>query len=143
MKIEVYGQDAFSYNTIYNDDNVENRVDQFFICLNSSGSKYAIPHFKREHFNVINTYFDDTEVDKFKVSGDITYFAKACTAEQAKQIKDFIDTMPEYATVHIYCAKGLSRSPAVRKFIEDYKNLEKTDYEGYNKYIYELLWQQV
>lgn len=140
MIVKVYNQHDFKETTIYNDDNVENRPDQYFICINSTGSVYSIPHFKRQHFNVINLYFDDTEYDRIKVSGSIVYYAKACTESQAKLIKSFVDMLPDYAMVHIYCAKGKSRSPAIKKFIEDYKNLEKSEYVSYNKHVYNLLW---
>lgn len=144
MKVNVYNQDIFKSTSIYNDSNVENRLDQYFICINSSGYIHSIPHFHKEHFNVHNTFFDDTEYDRIKVSGDIVYFAKACTDNQAKSIKQFIDTIPEHADVHVYCAKGKSRSTAVAKFIEEYKGVEnKTEFKTYNSYVYNLLWKQI
>jgi hypothetical protein len=143
MKIKIYDQEDFKKTTNYTDDNVDQYDDQFFICINSTGNIHAVPHFRKDHINVINTYFDDTEYDRIKVSGDIVYYAKACTISQAKNIKKFIDTIPKHATVHIYCAKGKSRSPAVKKFIEDYKGLEKSFYPSFNKHVYRILCQQI
>ena len=144
MKVNVYNQDVFKSTTIYNDTNVENSTNEYFICINSSGNIHAIPHFKNKHFNVLNCYFDDTDKDRIKVSGDIVYFARACTDKQAKEIKSFIDTIPRDANVHVYCAKGKSRSTAVSKFIEEYKGIEhKTEFKTYNSYVYNLLWKQI
>jgi predicted protein tyrosine phosphatase len=139
MKIKVYPQREFN-NTVFNDDNVEKYPHDFFICLNSSGHIYSIPHFKHSHDNVINTYFDDTDIDRIKTTGNLVYYARACTSDQAVKIRNFIDTIPQDATVHIYCAKGQSRSPAVAKFIEEYKNSNIDNrYSNYNHHVYQLL----
>lgn len=145
MKINVYSQDNFRLLG-FNDDNVENLTNDYFICINSTGSNnvsmYNVPIFKKKHLNVINLWFDDTEKNKIKIAGDIIYFAIACSINQARMIRNFINDIPIDATVHIYCAKGQSRSPAIRKFIEDYRNLSiKTEYNFYNSYLYELLWK--
>ena len=144
MKVNIYNQDLFKSTTSYNDENVEVDATQYFICINSSAYIHSVPHFHKKHFNVHNSFFDDTEYDRIKVSGDIVYFARACTSSQAKAIKEFIDTIPSNANVHIYCAKGKSRSTAVGKFVEEYKNIEhKTAFKTYNSYVYNLLWNQV
>jgi predicted protein tyrosine phosphatase len=85
-------------------------------------------------------FFDDTDTNRIKVTGNLVYYAWACTNHQADLIRNFIDTIPQDATIHIYCAKGKSRSPAVAKFIEEYKNLNiDNDYYTYNTHIYHLL----
>ena len=139
MPVQVYNQNHFKETTPFNDSNVEQFSNDYFICVNSSGSSYAIPHFKQRHPNVLNMYFDDTEKDKFKVAGDIVYYARVCTVEQAQQIRNFVDQIPDNATVHVYCAKGKSRSPAVAKFVETRKGWPAADYPTYNKFLYELL----
>jgi predicted protein tyrosine phosphatase len=139
MKINVYPQFVFYKNSKFNDSNVEQFDSEYFICLNSTGHIHSTPHFKINHFNVLNTYFDDTDVNRIKVSGNIVYYAWACTREQAITIKDFIKTIPDTANVHIYCAQGKSRSPAVAKFIKEYKSLTDENYPNYNKHVYNLL----
>jgi predicted protein tyrosine phosphatase len=139
-EIKVYPQFEFCETTAFNDSNVEQFNHDFFICLNSSGNIHSIPHFKFEHYNVLNMYFDDTDVNRIKVSGDIIYYAVACTVGQARTIKKFVDTIPDNSTVHIYCAKGKSRSPAVAKFINEYKGMNNLSYSTYNKHVYNLLW---
>lgn len=138
-EIKIYPQFEFYNTTLFNDNNVEQFKHDFFICLNSSGNVHSIPHFKFNHFNVLNMYFDDTDVNRIKVSGQIVYYAIACTKEQARVIKHFIDVIPEDSTIHIYCAKGKSRSPAVAKFIKEYKGLSSENYTTYNRHVYNLL----
>jgi predicted protein tyrosine phosphatase len=139
MTVKVYNQNNFKKTTIFNDNNVEQYVNDYFICVNSTGSVFSIPHFKKSHFNVLNVYFDDTDKNKIKVSGDVVYYARVCTAQQAKEIKNFVDNIPDKSTVHIYCAKGTSRSPAVAKFVETHKCWKSTDYQTYNTFLYNLL----
>jgi predicted protein tyrosine phosphatase len=140
MTVTVYPQFNFYATTLFDDSNVENSLNNYFICINSSGHIYSVPHFKQRHPNVLNMYFDDTDRDKLKVSGNIVYYARVCTREQAKEIKCFVDTIPQDAEVHVYCAKGKSRSTAVGKFVEDYLNLPfKTEYKSYNQFLYNLL----
>ena len=139
MKINVYPQFVFYKNSKFNDSNVEQFNSEYFICLNSTGNIYSIPHFKNNHFNVLNMYFDDTDVNRIKVSGNVIYHAWACTKLQAIAIKDFIKTIPDTANVHIYCAQGKSRSPAVAKFIKEYKSLTDGNYSNYNNHVYNLL----
>jgi predicted protein tyrosine phosphatase len=65
--------------------------------------------------------------------------ARACTLEQAVEIKNFIDVVPDKSTLHIYCSKGKSRSTAVSKFVEEYKNNKTVEYENYNQHVYTIL----
>lgn len=139
MQIKVQPQFTFYETTEFNDSNVESFVNDYFICINSSGYIHSIPHFKKPHFNVLNMYFDDTEKDKIKVADDIVYYARVCTPSQAKEIKQFVEKIPNTATVHIYCAKGKSRSTAVAKFVETKKGLPETNYPTHNVFLYNLL----
>jgi predicted protein tyrosine phosphatase len=144
MQIQVYNQDNFRISSGFNDTNIEDFKNNYFICINSSGSRYGIPVFKKKHNRVLNMFFDDTERNKIKVSSPIVYYAVACKASQAKSIKEFVDTIPESATIHVYCAKGKSRSTAVAKFIEEYRKVyDKTKFDSYNTFVYNLLWSQV
>lgn len=140
MIVKVYPQFDFYNSTQFHDNNVEQFNTDFFICLNSSGHIHSIPYFKSNHYNVLNMFFDDTDVNRIKVTGELVYYAWACTNQQAKLIRNFIDTIPQDATVHIYCAKGKSRSPAVAKFIEEHRNLNvDNSYYTYNTHVYNLL----
>jgi hypothetical protein len=140
MKVTVYPQFNFYSTTLFNDGNVESSLNDYFICINSSGHIHSVPHFKHSHHNVLNMYFDDTDCDKIKVSGNIVYYARVCTQEQAKEIKQFVKVIPQDANVHVYCAKGKSRSTAVGKFVENYHNFPvKTEYKTYNEFLYNLL----
>ena len=144
MKVQVYNQDNFRISSGFNDTNIEDFKNNYFIGVNSSGSRYSIPVFKKNHDRVLNMFFDDTERNKIKVSGPIVYYAVACKSSQAKSIKEFVDTIPEDATIHVYCAKGKSRSTAVAKFIEEYRKVyDKTKFDSYNTFVYNLLWSQV
>ena len=130
-------------NTVFNDSTVDNYKNDYFICVNATGDMYAIPHFKLPHNNVLNIAFDDTDVDQYKScpKGDEEhiYFSKACTVDQAIEIKKFIDNIPDNSNIHVYCAKGRSRSTAIANFIEEYRNKGDKIYEFYNQYLYNLL----
>lgn len=140
MIVNVYPQFDFYNTTQFNDNNVEQFNADFFICLNSSGHIHSVPHFKSNHYNVLNMFFDDTDINRIKVTGNLVYYAWACTKQQANLIRNFIDTIPRDATIHIYCAKGKSRSTAVAKFIEEHNNLNiDNSYYSYNTHIYNLL----
>ena len=144
MKIQVYNQDNFRISSGFNDANIEDCKNNYFICINSSGSRYGISVFKKKHDRVLNVFFDDTERNKIKVSGPIVYYAVACKPWQARSIKEFADIIPVSATIHVYCAKGKSRSTAVAKFIEEYRKVyDKTKFDSYNTFVYNLLWSQV
>lgn len=127
-----------------NDQTVNNYFNNFFICLNSTGWKHAEPYFKEEHPNVINLYFDDVEQDGLK---EIQWFnnttktihAKAITAEQASELKKFIEVIPDSSILHIYCAKGKSRSAAVECYASEVRNNIVLDLPGMNPRVYKLL----
>jgi predicted protein tyrosine phosphatase len=130
-------------NTIFNDTNVDDFNNDYFICINSSGGIHSVPHFNEEHKNVLNMYFDDVNEDTVKYYGptdsEFPFNAKACTNSQSKNIYNFIEKIPNNSKLHIYCTKGKSRSVAVAKFVNE--NINKIQYltEGHNTLVYELL----
>ena len=67
------------------------------------------------------------------------YRAIACTVEQAREIKNFVDEIPSDAILHIYCTKGKSRSPAIAKYVTEYRNNTHFEIDHYNKHVYNLL----
>lgn len=127
-----------------NDQTVKNYLNNFFICLNSTGWKHSVPYFKEEHLNVINLYFDDVEQDGPK---EIQWFnnttktihAKAITADQASELKKFIEIIPDSSILHIYCAKGQSRSAAVECYANEIRNAIILDLPSMNPRVYKLL----
>lgn len=141
VNVKTYSRLQIAKETEFKDSTLSNYPNDFFICINATGMLHSIPHFKKDHNNVINLYFDDTEVDKEKWLGPIKYTAKACTKEQAQQIVEFVDNIPDGSTVHIYCTRGESRSPAIGFFIREYRNnelnVEKSD--DINYFLYNLL----
>lgn len=134
IEIFTYSKKDFGKIKI-NDDNIDQFPNDYFICVNATGFIDSIPHFKKNHFNVLNCYFDDTDRDTLKHDDDynVLYEAKAITVAQAKEIKTFILHVPSNSRLHIYCTKGKSRSPAIAKFAG------KKDINIYNEYIYKLL----
>ena len=145
LTVQGYSRYGFEEITKFTDSNVDLFPNDFFICVHATGWIHAIPYFKQPHSNVINLVFDDVAVDGSKWSHEyvpISYNAKACTREQAKELKQFIDTIPDNSNVHVYCAKGQSRSPAIAAYIEEYKNNNKNSkfhsYK-YNEHVYRLL----
>jgi len=127
-----------------NDQSVDQYNNEFFICLNATGWKHAVPYFKESHNNVINLYFDDVEHDGPK---EIQWFnnttktidAKAITTTQAKELKTFINAIPNNAVVHVHCTKGVSRSAAVDAYMNETRNNKILDLPGMNNRVYKLL----
>ena len=127
-----------------NDQSVDQYTNEFFICLNATGWKHAEPYFKKSHNNVINLYFDDVEQDGPK---EIQWFnnttktidAKAITINQAKELKTFINAIPNNAVVHVHCTKGVSRSAAVDAYMNETRNNKILDLPGMNNRVYKLL----
>lgn len=140
INVKVYSKDVFESTTLVNDITVKDSPD-YFICVNSSGYIHSIPYFKDSHQNVLNCFFDDVNSDqaKFDVIFNIEFSAKACTQDQALEIKNFVDNIPDNSTLHIYCAKGKSRSTAIAKFVHEYKNKIDSDITQYNDHVYNLL----
>ena len=145
LTVQVYSRYGFEKVTTFTDQNVDSFTNEYFICIHATGWIHAIPYFKKQHSNVLNLVFDDVEKNRKKWIHEyvpISYSAIACTEEQAKELKQFIDAIPTNSTVHVYCAKGQSRSPAIAAFIEEYKNNNRNSkfhtYK-YNEHVYNLL----
>jgi predicted protein tyrosine phosphatase len=140
IDVRVYSKKNFE-ETAFTDTNVDQLSDEFFICINATGHVHSIPHFTKSKPNILNCYFDDVEHDhvKFDTIFKMEFNARACTLEQAVEIKNFIDAVPDNSKLHIYCSKGKSRSPAVAKFVEEYKNNKTVEYENYNQHVYSML----
>lgn len=140
LDIKLYSKELFKQVIEVTDDTVEQSSD-YFICVNSTGHIHGIPYFNQPHINVLNCTFDDTDHDhtKFDNIFNVEFSAKACTPEQAETIVKFIDTIPDGSVVHIYCAKGKSRSPAIAKFISERRNNTDMETPSYNTHVYELL----
>jgi len=142
---QVYSRYGFEEVTTFTDQNLDEFPNEYFICIHATGWIHAIPYFKQPHKNVLNLVFDDVEKDRKKWIHEyvpITYNAIACTENQAILMKRFIDNIPDNSTVHVYCAKGQSRSPAVAAFIEEHRNKNqhsKFHNYKYNQHVYNLL----
>jgi predicted protein tyrosine phosphatase len=140
IDVRVYSKKDFELAG-FSDSNINQWPNDYFICINATGYVDSIPHFKNTHGRLLNLYFDDVEFDQSKYDHEfnLSFDAKACTRQQAVKIKEFLDTIVEESTLHIYCTKGKSRSPAVAKFVEEYKNNQTTNFENYNRHVYNLL----
>jgi predicted protein tyrosine phosphatase len=91
----------------------------YFICIDSTGGPDSDAYFQQAHANVIRLVFDDVEVDSKNWGPDVQayYNAVAMREEQAQELFNFIQTIPKNSTINIHCAKGQSRSVAIRSFI--------------------------
>lgn len=124
-------------------DQTVDHSDDYFICINATGWIHGIPYFKNYHRNVINLYFDDVYRTGLKVipwfNGDQrVIYAWSCSANQAEELKEFIKDIPQGSTVHIYCAKGRSRSRGVEMYINEMYNNTKVEDE-INSNVYDML----
>lgn len=133
----------FMNTTPYNDSNIDLFDKEYFICIHSNGWVHSLSHFDKPHNNVLDIRFDDVDSDGVKqvqwFGGTMKEIAvKKMTTIQAKEIVEFIDGIPNDATLHIYCAKGKSRSTAIAKFTEEYKNNTFLDI-SHNQYVYNML----
>lgn len=116
---------------------------EYFICINSTGWIHKIPYFNQEHNNVINLYFDDIYETGLKVipwfnNDKRIIYAKACNKEQAILLKNFIKRIPDGSTIHVYCAKGKSRSKGVEMYIQEMYNQIPAS-GSINSNVYDLL----
>lgn len=142
INVTTYSLKDFA-STVFNDMNVADFHNDYFICINASGNMHSIPYFHKEHHNVLNVYFDDVIEDTVKYYGptdsEFPFNAKACTNKQAKDIYDFIKSIPNNSSLHIYCTKGKSRSVAVANFVNEYINKIEYSTKGHNTLVYNLL----
>jgi len=92
---------------------------EYFICIDSTGGPDSQPYFSETHSNVIRLVFDDVEIDSLNWGADIQayYEAKSMCEDHAVDLFKFIQTIPKNSTINIHCAKGQSRSVAVKSFI--------------------------
>ena len=140
MNVTVYSMNNFSKSE-YTDDTVDSYYQSRFICIHSNNWVHSLPHFDKPHNNVLNLSFDDVETDSVKTvqwfnNTTKTITARKMTANQAKQILDFVGDSND---IHVYCAKGKSRSMAVAKYLLDRKNLDSSHIVEYNRYVYNTL----
>lgn len=138
--IYVYSRQLFDkivFNRNYTDDNISSE-DIFFICIMNTDGFNSQPHFKQNHANVLNLWFDDCDVDKSGVllNGQ-TYTEKAMTPEQAKQIYDFLLAQKQANRTMgiVHCAAGIARSGAVGTFAADFFDLEHKSFININNHI--------
>ena len=118
-------------------------LEDYVIGIHSTGWIHSKEIFPSSN-NVLNLWFEDVEktglkaIQWFNNTQRIIY-ATACSDNQAKQIVDFIRKIPKNATLHVYCAKGQSRSVAVANYVRKYHNNEIIDDSSHNKHVYSLL----
>lgn len=118
-------------------------LEDYVIGIHSNGWIHSKEIFPSSN-NVLNLWFEDVEKTGLKAiqwfnNTQRVIYATACSDNQAKQIIDFIRKIPDNATLHIYCAKGQSRSVAVANYIKKYINNETIDEGNHNKHVYRLL----
>ncbi len=94
--------------------------------------------------NKISISFFDADCVKFPKATWETHRHMLFTKELAKQILDFVGTLPDFINhIVVHCEAGVSRSAAVARFLADHKyNIRMSQYnEARNMYVYMLLWQ--
>jgi len=141
LKVKIYSREEIELSK-FNDRTINLYPNEYFVGINATGYVHKTPHFKNAHDRVLNLYFDDVLEDRIKHDKvfDITFHARAFTEIQAKELKEFINAIPDDATLNIYCTKGKSRSPAVAKFVNEQRNTRSSStLEYYNKHVYDLL----
>jgi predicted protein tyrosine phosphatase len=121
MNINVVSKKEFVTILVVNNitDTTVDDCGQYFICIDSTGGPESAPYFQQTHSNVIRLVFDDVETDCSNWGPDIQayYNAVAMREEQAHLLYKFIEAIPKNSTINIHCAKGQSRSVAVKSFI--------------------------
>lgn len=143
LEVKRYSRSSFETAMAGIDDTNVEQLAEYFICINATGWIHGIPYFKRDHNNVINLYFDDVYRTGLKAipwfnNDQRLIYAQACSENQATQLKQFIESIPQGATVHIYCAKGKSRSRGVEMYINEvYNNTVIQD--EINSNVYDML----
>lgn len=119
--IEVYSKHNFlEYATKNNiiDDTVE-QIPDYFICIDSTGGETGIQYFKKPHPNVLQLKFDDVNEDCVRWGDDIqSYYSGIGPSEKDLDILfEFLNKRDKTCPLHVYCAKGQSRSRAVKDFL--------------------------
>ncbi|MEK9804747.1 MAG: hypothetical protein VW551_00440 [Euryarchaeota archaeon] len=118
--------------------------NEYLIGVHSNGNWIHSEPIMKDAPNVLNLKFEDVEKTGLKAiqwynNTQKIIYATACSNSQAEQIVRFIRKIPEGATLHVYCAKGKSRSVAVANYVRKYYNNETVDDSGHNKHVYNLL----
>src|SRR6056300_1637684 len=122
MKIKSYAKTEFLdfLDILGINDNTVTTLNEYFICIDNYWDNSS--PFKQDYHNVINLQFDDVLQDGYKHIEQGKVFARAMTHEQAEQLFNFIDVIPDDAAVRIYCFHGESRSIAIKNFIDSFRN---------------------
>lgn len=115
------------------DNNVKDKVKTCFISINDSLGTDAKPHFKSNHPNVLNLFFDDVDRD-IEVEGEGT--AIAFTEEMAEEVFNFVFNNRDMETFVVHCTAGISRSGAVGEFINNYFGQDYKEFIKQNPYVH-------
>ena len=118
--------------------------NEYLIGIHSNGNWIHSEPVMADADNVLNLKFEDVEKTGLKAikwynNTQRIIHATACSDKQAKQIIYFVRKIPKNATLHVYCAKGQSRSVAVANYVKKHYNNETIDDSGHNKHVYSLL----
>ena len=140
MKILILSKIAFDEAMVKHNitiDNVETKIDKFFISINDTSGTNAIPYFNSNKENVKVMFFDDVEKDTkiHLIIPNEDVIVKAFTTEQAKELFNFIESNKDKDYCIIHCTAGVSRSGAVGTFIDRLFNKDSYEFENTNKYI--------
>ena len=141
MNVYAYDRDKFSdYIMSYGVD-----PEQYYISIISSVGPKGIPVINSQHDNVLTIAFDDVLESGEQWGNDIKAFypAVAITEEQAQKLHDFIEAIPLNSNVHVHCVYGQSRTGAVAKYLQEYRDatVHNITLEKYNDRVFNLLKQ--
>lgn len=112
-------EQILKHHSFANDTNVDQLSKHTcFICIHDTITNEE-PYFKKDHPNVLNLWFDDVE---FEISDLKGQKAVPMSPEQAQQILAFLNSNKNNGVKEcmIHCTAGVSRSVAVRHFIDMY-----------------------
>jgi len=137
MKVKSYAKKEFLkfLDVLGIDDNTVEQTNEYFICIDNYWDN-ACP-FDNKHYNTISLQFDDVLTDEYKDIDQGKVYARCMKQHQAEQLFNFIDNIPDDASVRIYCSHGESRSVAVRNFIDSFRNNIPT--QGGNSHVRKML----
>lgn len=121
----------------------EIKNNEYLIGVHSNGWIHSKPLLEASS-NILNMWFEDVEKTGLKAiqwynNTQKIIHATACSDEQAKEIIEFIKKIPQGSTLHIYCAKGQSRSVAIANYVRKFLNSETIDEHGHNRHVFRLL----
>jgi predicted protein tyrosine phosphatase len=136
MSIKILRKSKF--HTYLNDmgvnmNNVESFKDYAFISILNSGDNSG--YFKENRENVLILFFDDIITDLRMEEDDEDYvYPVLFNDEHVKDILEFINKNGNKNYI-IHCSAGISRSGAVGTYINNYFNLDKTEFYKTNPQI--------